>query len=190
MARQIVLENEAVIVTRIDDASIGGGSSPIGHSHGLLVGVRDGSGWLLAQSDGEARYLPLARGRVDWLGTGELRALAASPPFGEAFLVELRSLPDAPGVERTFGDKLLVRNELVCVYEEIVGPTQERPMHSHAPRLILLLTDAHVQQWFPSGETREDRIPAGRVLWAPGIVVHVIRNVGDSPYWTICLEHP
>ena len=83
--------------------------------------------------------------------------------------MEVRSLPDAPGVSRTFGDKILFRSETVCVYEEILGPAQVRPMHSHAPRLIVPLTGAHAAQRFPSGEAREDRFPAGGAHWAPQV---------------------
>jgi len=143
MPRSTVLDNDAVLVTRLDDASVERGSPPIRHDSAVLVGVRDGGGSLLYQGIEEAAYFPVARGRVDWLPPGELSVHAGGAPFGEALLVELRSLPDAPGVTRTFGDKTLFRNERVCVYEEILGPGQRRPMHSHAPRLIIPLTGAH-----------------------------------------------
>ena len=185
-----VLDNDAVLVSRLDDASVTANADwPIRRANALLIGVRDGGGALLHRHGGEDRYFPVARGRVDWLGDGELRALAGSHPFGEALLVDLRSLPDAPGVSRTFGDKILFRNETVCVYEEILGPAQARPMHSHAPRLIIPLTGAHATQRFPSGEAREDRFPAGGAHWAPQVMVHEIRNVGAAPFWAIVVEH-
>jgi hypothetical protein len=185
-----VLDNDAVLVTRIDDASVAaGGDGPIEHGHGLLIGVRDGEGAVLHREHGEPRYFPVARGRVDWLAAGDLRALGEAPGFGEALLVELRALPDVPGVSRTFGDKVLFRNERVCVYEEILGPGQVRPMHSHAPRLIIPLTGAHAAQRFPGGEAREDRFPAGGAHWAPRVMVHEIRNIGDAPFWAIVVEH-
>ena len=188
MSRSTVLDNDAVLVTRLDDASAEGGGRPIRHGSAVLVGVRDGGGALLYQGIEEGAYFPIARGRVDWLHAGELSAHAGALPFGEALLVELRSLPDAPGVTRTFGDKVLFRNERVCVYEEILGPGQLRPMHSHAPRLIIPLTGAHAVQRFPDGASREDRFPAGGAHWAPGIMVHEIRNVGSAPFWAICVE--
>jgi hypothetical protein len=184
-----VLDNDAVLVTRIDDASAAAsGGRPIAHRSALLIGVRDGAGALCERRGGEDHYVPVARGRVDWLGDGELRALGGTASFGEALLVDVRALPDAPGVSRTFGDQVLFRNERVCVYEEILGPAQVRPMHSHAPRLIVPLTGAHARQRFPSGETREDRFPAGGAHWAPQVMVHEIRNVGDAPFWAICVE--
>ena len=190
MANPIVLDNDAVLVTRIDDASVAaGGDRPGRHPNAVLIGVQDGGGSLLHRGGGEDRYFPIARGRVDWLAAGELHALAGSPRFGEALLVELRSLPNAPGVSRTFGDKILFRSEAVCVYEEVLGPAQVRPMHSHAPRLIIPLTGAHARQRFPSGESREDRFPAGGAHWAPQVMVHEIRNIGDAPVWAICVEH-
>ncbi len=185
-----VLDNAAVLVARIDDDSVvAHAGQPIRHAHALLIGVRDGGGWLLHRGRDGSRSLPLARGRVDWLGAGELRAPAGPPrPFGEALLVDVRVLPDAPGVSRTFGDKMLFQNETVCVYEEILGPAQVRPMHSHAPRLIIPLTGAHAVQRFPSGGPREDRFPAGGAHWAPQIMTHEIENVGDAPFWAICVE--
>jgi hypothetical protein len=185
-----VLDNDAVLVARIDDASVAAnGDRPIRHANALLIGVRDGGGSLRHRRSDEDRYFPVARGRVDWLGAGELLAWAGSEPFGEALLVEVRALPDAPGVPRTFGDKVLFRNETVCVYEEILGPAQARPMHSHAPRLIVPLTGAHAAQRFPSGEAREDRFPAGGAHWAPQVMVHEIRNIGAAPFWAIVVEH-
>jgi hypothetical protein len=130
----------------------------------VLVGVRDGDGSLLDQGIEEAVYFPVARGRVDWLQAGELSAHAGASSFGEALLVELRSLPDAPGVTRTFGDRTLFRNERVCVYEEILGPGQARSMHSHAPRLIIPLTGAHAAQRFPDGAAARTGSPRAAPL--------------------------
>lgn len=189
MPIQTVLDNDAVLVSRLDDAAVTASADrPITPANALLIGVRDGGGALLHREGSESRYFPVARGRVDWLGAGELRALAGGHPFGEALLVDVRSLPDAPGVSRTFGDRILFRNETVCVYEEILGPAQVRPMHSHAPRLIVPLTGAHAAQRFPSGEAREDRFPAGGAHWAPQVMVHEIRNIGAAPFWAICVE--
>jgi hypothetical protein len=185
-----VLDNDAVLVVRIDDGSVTDDADrPIRHANALLIGVKDGGGSLLHRRSDAGRYFPVARGRVDWLGAGELLALAGPKPFGQALLVELRSLPDAPGVTRTFGDRVLFDNETVCVYEEILGPSQVRSMHSHAPRLIIPLTDAHVGQRFPGGEVREDRIPAGSVHWAAHVVIHEIRNIGAAPFWAVVVEH-
>jgi hypothetical protein len=190
MPTSIVLENDAVLVTRIDDATAAAGAGrPLRHRDAVLVGVRDGGGALGHRGGAEDRYFPVARGRVDWLPAGELRAHPAAPPFGEVMLVELRALPNAPGVARTFGDKMLFRTDTVCVYEEVLGPGQIRSMHSHAPRLIIPLTGAHARQRFPSGESREDRFPAGGAHWAPQVMVHEIRNIGDAPFWAICVEH-
>jgi hypothetical protein len=190
MSHSVVLDNDAVLVSRIDDASVAAGDGrPIRHRDAVLVGVQDGGGSVCHRQGGEDRYFPVARGRVDWLPAGELSALPASAPFGEVMLVELRSLPNAPGVSRTFGDKMLFRTDAFCVYEEVLGPGQVRPMHSHAPRLIIPLSGAHARQRFPSGESREDRFPAGGAHWAPQVMVHEIRNIGDAPFWAICVEH-
>jgi hypothetical protein len=185
-----VLDNAAVLVTRIDDeGAVALAGQPIRHTSALLIGVRDGGGWLTHRGPDGSRSLPVARGRVDWLGGGELvTAVAPARPFGEALLVDVRSLPGAPEVPRTFGDRMLFRNETVCVYEEIVGPGQLRRMHSHAPRLIIPLTGAHTVQRFPSSGPREDRFPAGGAHWMAQVVTHEIENVGDAPFWAICVE--
>jgi hypothetical protein len=44
----------------------------------------------LAEDGYEGRYFPVARGRVDWLGAGELLPQAGSQPFGAVMLVEVR----------------------------------------------------------------------------------------------------
>src|SRR5262249_5765314 len=106
-----------------------------------------------------------------------------------AMRVELRSLPTAPGVSRTSGYKFLFQTAAVCVYEEVLGPSQVRPMHSHAPRLIIPLSGAHARQRFPSGESRDDRFPAGAAHWAPQVMIHEIQNIGRAPCWAISVEH-
>src|SRR5262245_7738090 len=185
-----ILQNDAVHVSRIAETGADAGNTgPLTHRNAILIGVRDGAGALRQRSGSEDRYFPVARGRVDWLPAGELQALTGSPPFGEALLVELGALPGAPGITRTFGDKMLFQDGTVCVYEEILGPGKVRAMHSHAPRLIIPLSGAHVAQRFPSGESREDRFPAGGAHWAPAVMVHEIRNVGAAPFWAICVEH-
>ena len=134
MAIRTLLDNDAVLVIGIDDAS--------GPGHG---GPRSGSRTPSHRREGWRRLAPpraarrgslLFRSRgVGWTGSGLASScLRAGPePFGEAMLVEVRSLPDAPGVTRTFGDKVLFRNDTVCVYEEILGPAQVRRMHATRP---------------------------------------------------------
>jgi len=190
MPISIVLDNDAVLVTRIDDASVTAhADQPIRHGNALLIGVRDGGGALLHRSNDETRYFPVARGRADWLGAGELLALAGGGRSARPCSWTCGRCRTRPGCRGPLGDKLLFENETVCVYEEILGPSQVRPMHSHAPRLIVPLTGAHVAQRFPSGEAREDRFPAGGAHWAPNVMVHEIRNIGAAPFWAIVVEH-
>src|SRR5262249_47489498 len=186
MSNPVVLDNEAVHVTRIDDASVAAGDGrPIRHRAAVLVGVKDGGGALCHREGSVDRYFPVARGRIDWLATGELRAIPTSPLFGEVMLVELRALPNAPGVSRTFGDKMLSRGDRVGSEGGAGGPGQGRPSHGPPPRLITPPGGAHARRGFPGGESREDRSPAGGAHWAPQIMVHEISNIGDAPFWAI-----
>src|SRR5262249_9604840 len=88
MSNPVVIDNDAVLVTRIDDAAVTARPArSIRHRDAVLVGVRDGGGAVCHRQTGEDRYFPVARGRVDWLPAGELQALPGSPPFGEVMLV-------------------------------------------------------------------------------------------------------
>ena len=73
MPIRTLLDNDAVLVIGIDETSgTGHGGPPIPHANALLIGVKDGGGSLLHRQRDEDRYFPVARGRVDWLGAGEL----------------------------------------------------------------------------------------------------------------------
>ncbi len=184
-----LIDNAALRVTdlRLTESL---GVRKIQHDSALLVGMEDGTGYAAAHDGASRRYLPIARGRVDWLGRGTLEVHAGRGAFGRAVLVEVRALPDPGGVPRTFGDRTIFQTDGVCVYEEIIGPSHVRRLHNHGPRLVLCLSDIDLRNTLPGGERIEVRRQAGAVTWNGGVVTHEVLNVAPEPFWCICVEHP
>src|SRR5688500_7183986 len=110
MSFQTLIDNEArrVIDVRLPEPSAGPCNSE--HTTAHHIGMDDGTGYAVAVNGGVPRYLPIARGRVDWLGGGQLEVHAGRGAFGRAVLVEVRALPSA-SVARTFGDRVLHRTD-------------------------------------------------------------------------------
>jgi hypothetical protein len=158
-------------------------------SNALLIGMVDGTGVVKVDADGATRFIPIARGRVEWLGDGQLTVRQGIGAFGRALLVEVRTLPVPEGVVRTFGDRTLLSRDGMCVYEEFTGPSQSRLMHNHGPRLVTCLTDLHTRNTLPGDQKLEVKRPAGTVIWNPKPVTHEITNAGDVPFWCILVEH-
>jgi hypothetical protein len=144
----------------------------------------------MVEGAGGPRFLPIARGRVDWLGTGHFEVRQGQGLFGRALLVEVRALPQPEGVTRVFGDQVLLKRDGICVYEEVIGPGQSRVMHNHGPRLVICLTDLNTRNTLPGGEKFEVKREAGAVTWIPKVVTHEVLNIGADPFWCMVVEHP
>ena len=187
---ETVLDNAALLALDIRLAS--GVPGPIKRSLGnaLLVGIEDGTGVVMVENDGKPRFIPIARGRVDWLGDGRFEVWQGRGLFGRALLVEVRALPPAEGIARTFGDRVLVARDGICVYEEIIGPSQARSMHNHGPRLVICLSSLHTRNTLPGGEKVEMKVEAGFVVWIAEVVTHEVLNIGAEPFWCVVVEHP
>jgi hypothetical protein len=153
-----------------------------------LIGAQDGAGSIVADDGKRPRPIPIARGRVDWLGDGTLHVAAGPGAFGRALLVEVRNLVKPAGLGRTLGDRVLLQNELVAVYEEILAPSELRPMHHHGPRFVLSVTDIDLMTTLPSGEKRPAKRDAGYVSWTPAVVTHDVLNIAKQPFWCVCVE--
>jgi hypothetical protein len=187
----VVIDNESVRVLDIRLGEDARGPLEVPHDQALLVGMDDGGGYALADGGGGTpRYIPVARGRVDWLGRGQLEVHAGRGAFGRLVLIEVKRLPDPGAVPRTFGDRVLHQAGGLCVYEEIIGPAQVRRMHNHGPRLVLCLSDIDLRNTLPGGEKIEVKRPAGAVTWNGAVVTHEVLNAGAEPFWCICVEHP
>ena len=189
-AFETVLDNEAALALdlRLPVGVPGPIQRPLGNA--LLVGIEDGTGVVMVGGDGAPRFVPIARGRVDWLGAGRLEVRQGHGFFGRALLVEVRALPLPEGVPRTFGDRVLLDKDGICVYEEVIGPAQARLMHNHGPRLVICLTSLNTRNTLPGGEKFEVKREAGSVTWIAKVVTHEVLNIGAEPFWCVVVEHP
>jgi hypothetical protein len=189
MTFETLIDNSALRVLDIRLPAGTAGPVKLSHEQAALIGMDDGTGYVVAENGGASRYMPIARGRVDWLGRGQLEIHPGGGSFGRAILVDVRALP-APGVARTFGDRVLWKTDAACIYEELIGPSQVRKMHNHGPRLVLCLSDIDLRNTLPSGEKVEVKRQAGAVTWNGAVVTHEVLNVGPGPFWCVCVEHP
>ena len=183
-----LFDNDALRVLDIRLGAGAWGPVKVTHDNGILIGMDDGTGYAVAVGQGAPRFLPIARGRVDALGGGQLEVHAGPGPFGRAILVDVKRLPE-PGVSRTFGDRVLYKDGHTCVYEELIGPSQVRRMHNHGPRLVLCLSDLDLRNTLPDGGKLEVKRKAGVVTWNAAVVTHEVFNVAAAPFWCICVEH-
>jgi len=190
MTLETLIDNDALRVFNIQLPDGTSGSVKVEHRNAALIGMEDGTGFAVSANGGTPRFLPMARGRVDWLGDGQLEVHAGHAGFGRAILVEVRTLPDPKGVARTYGDRVLHRGDGVSIYEELIGPSSVRRMHNHGPRLVLCLSDIDLRNTLPGGDKIEVKRAAGAVTWNAAVVTHEVLNVGPEPFWCVCVEHP
>jgi len=183
-----LFDNDALRVVDIRLAHGATGPVKLVHDNAILIGMEDGTGYAVSAGQGAPRYLPIARGRVDPVGAGQLEVHGGPGAFGRAILVDVKSLPEA-GVSRTFGDRVLHKEGHICVYEEVIGPSQVRRMHNHGPRLVLCLSDIDLRNTLPDGNKLEVKRKAGAVTWNAAVVTHEVLNVAAEPFWCVCVEH-
>lgn len=68
-----------------------------------------------------------------------------------------------------------------------LGPGETMPMHRHAGRLDIMLTDVHSLTIQPNGYRHESRAKAGELGYSDP-VVHEGHNLGDAPWEMIEIE--
>ena len=97
-------------------------------------------------------------------------------------------MPDQP-----IGEKLVLENDRVRVWQDVVAPGTEQPMHRHcSPYVSVTLTPVVAQVVGESGEVLYDvDRAAGEATWfgtdrVP--VTHTLRNLGDDDVRVLIVE--
>jgi hypothetical protein len=130
----------------------------------------------------------LARGDIAVFGATE----SYIPPVGGAYF-EVILKPDRPAVlspsEMIAPDKnaIIFEGESFFVFEERLEPGDTRPRHSHSQRVVVQLNATRLQQW-PEGAAEVIRdIRVDQAAFNEP-VIHVVKNVGDTPLRGIVIE--
>lgn len=95
--------------------------------------------------------------------------------------------------ERAIGERLVLANDRVRVWEDVVAPGADQPVHTHrTPYLSVMLTAARGQVVDPAGVVLYDveRAP-GDCTWfgADRVpVTHTLRNLGDAHIRVVVIE--
>jgi hypothetical protein len=95
--------------------------------------------------------------------------------------------------EQPIGERMLLANSSVRVWEDVVAPGAEQPVHTHrSPYLSVMVTDAHAQVVGADGTVLyEVERAAGDTTWfGPDRVpvTHTLRNVGDAEIRVVIVE--
>ncbi len=95
--------------------------------------------------------------------------------------------------DHPIGEKLLLENEHVRVWEDIVRPGLEQPVHTHTnPYLSVMITPAHAEIVDGNGDVlyQVEREP-GEPRWFGADRVpltHTLRNLGDETIRIVVIE--
>jgi quercetin dioxygenase-like cupin family protein len=76
--------------------------------------------------------------------------------------------------------KIEFENESILVLRIRLDPHEKTPMHQVTPRMVVWLTDAHLQDTFADGKTIELRRNAGATEWVPA-QNHSGENLSNQP---------
>lgn len=98
-----------------------------------------------------------------------------------------------PDGEAPIGQRLLLENDRVRVWEDVVAPGTEQPVHTHrSPYVSVMLQDVHAQVLDADGNPLYDvDRRAGEATWfgperVP--VTHTLRNLGDTEVRVVIVE--
>ena len=133
-AFETILDNEAVLALDLRLSAGVSGPVNIPIRNALLVGIEDGAGVVRVDGAGGPRFVPIARGRVDWLGAGRLEVRQGNGGFGRALLVEVRALPH-PEDESLFASGRFVEAEQALREARAVDPGDGVTRALHAESL-------------------------------------------------------
>ncbi|HTS55507.1 MAG TPA: hypothetical protein VMH26_19730 [Burkholderiales bacterium] len=179
-ADQIALDNEYVRVTR-DVAPCAAATAP-DCGHRVIVAL--GDIWLASGMSRRA----MTRGDVAVFQPGE----SYEPPSGGAFL-EIAIKPHHPPVQSPSeiipAEKNAMRydGDEFFVFEEKLAPGETRARHSHSQRVVMQLNRTRLQQWLDGQPPIFVETVPERVSFNPP-VIHVVKNVGDTPLRGIVIE--
>ena len=97
--------------------------------------------------------------------------------------------------ETPIGERLVLANDDIRVWEDVVEPGTQQPVHTHrTPYLSVMLTPAYAEVVDSTGAViyRVNR-EVGDVTWfGPDRVptTHTLRNLGDEPIRVLIVEVP
>lgn len=86
-------------------------------------------------------------------------------------------------------NKIIFDNEDFRIFEERLGPKEDRELHSHLQRLVVRLNNTHLTdpRFYPNGQKGKGIQVPNTVKFAEPIV-HVVRNLSNIPVFNIVIE--
>ena len=158
------------------------------------------------ENDSEIKYkiivalsnLKLSTGKKKFkLVRGELKVFSKEDSYkifkGEFFEIGIKEnhpIPETPSnwlePEK---NKTVFQNDDFRIFEERLGPKEERALHSHLQRLVVRLNNTHLTdpRFYPDGQEGKGIQVPNTVKFAEP-VEHVVRNLSDVPVFNIVIE--
>lgn len=100
---------------------------------------------------------------------------------------------DATGEVEPVGEELVLANDHVRVWAEVIAPGEQQRVHTHrAPYLSVMVTGGRAQVLSGDGEVLYDvdRPPGASTWFGPDRVpvTHTLRNTGDTEIRVVVVE--
>ena len=130
----------------------------------------------------------MTRGDIAVFAPGESYEVSGGGEFFEVAIKPRHPPVQSPG-EVIPPDKNTVRydGEGFFVFEERLAPGDTRARHSHSQRVVMQLNRARLQQWLDGQPPFLVETVPDRANFSPP-VIHVVKNVGDTPLLGIVIE--
>jgi len=112
---------------------------------------------------------------------------------GDFFEIKIKNNHPKPALpEKWFEpkkNKIVFDNEDFRIFEERLGPKEDRELHSHLQRLVVRLNNTHLTdpRFYPNGQEGKGIQVPNTVKFAES-VEHVVRNLSDIPVFNIVIE--
>ncbi len=89
----------------------------------------------------------------------------------------------------TVGQKMIFENPLVRVWEVILYPGEEHPMHHHVLPYLSVVLEGESSTWaWEDGRTTKNVEPPGSYSYHEGGDTHTLKNNSDQRYWSRIIE--